>query len=30
MRAQSGIALAEMGDKNDDMIIAVAVVTVGY
>jgi hypothetical protein len=30
MRAQSGIALAEMGDKNDDMIIAVAVITVGY
>jgi len=30
MRASSGIALPEMGDKNDDMIIAVAVVTVGY
>jgi uncharacterized protein (TIGR02058 family) len=30
MRASSGIAIAELGDKNDDMIIAVACVTVGY
>ena len=30
MRASSGIALPEMGDKNDDMIIAVAVITIGY
>ena len=28
--ASSGIVLPEMGDKNDDMIIAVACVTVGY
>ena len=28
--AHSGIALPAMGDKNDDMIIAVACVTVGY
>lgn len=30
IRASSGIALPEMGDKNDDMIIAVAVITIGY
>ena len=30
MRARSGIALEEMGDKNDDFLIAVACVTVGY
>jgi uncharacterized protein (TIGR02058 family) len=30
MLASSGIALPAMGDKNDDMIIAVACVTVGY
>ena len=28
--AHSGIALPEMGDANDDMIIAVACVTIGY
>lgn len=28
--ARSGIALREMGDRNDEMIIAVACVTVGY
>lgn len=28
--ADSGIALEAMGDKNSDMIIAVACVTVGY
>ena len=28
--AKSGIALAQMGDANDSMIIAVACVTVGY
>jgi uncharacterized protein (TIGR02058 family) len=28
--ADSGIALERMGDKNQDMIIAVACVTVGY
>ena len=28
--ARSGIALPEMGDSNDDMIIVVACVTVGY
>ena len=28
--ADSGIALESMGDKNRDMIIAVACVTVGY
>ena len=28
--ADSGIALEAMGDKNRDMIIAVACVTVGY
>ena len=27
---QSGVAIAELGDKNDDMLIAVAAVTVGY
>ena len=26
----SGISIPELGDKNDDMIIAVAAVTVGY
>ena len=30
MCASSGIVLEELGDKNDDMLIAVAVVTVGY
>ncbi|CAN0300951.1 unnamed protein product [Pylaiella littoralis] len=30
MRASSGIALPEMGDKNDDMVIAISCVTVGY
>ena len=30
MRASSGIALPAMGDKNDDWIIAVAAVTVGW
>lgn len=30
MRASSGIAIEALGDKNDDMIIAVACVTVGY
>lgn len=30
MKASSGIALPELGDKNDDMYIAVACVTVGY
>ena len=30
MRANSGIVLKEMGDRNDDMIIAVAAVYVGY
>ena len=30
MKASSGIALPELGDKNDDMYIAVAVVTLGY
>ncbi|CAM9239442.1 unnamed protein product [Scytosiphon promiscuus] len=30
MRASSGIALPEMGDKNDDMIIVISCVTVGY
>ena len=30
MRASSGIALPEFGDTNDDMIIAVAVISVGY
>ena len=28
--AKSGIAIPEMGDKNDDFVIAVASVTVGY
>ena len=27
---QSGVTIAELGDKNDDMLIAVAAVTVGY
>ena len=26
----SGVSIPELGDKNDDMIIAVAAVTVGY
>lgn len=30
MKASSGVALPEMGDKTDEMYIAVAVVTVGY
>ncbi|CAM9114579.1 unnamed protein product [Ectocarpus sp. 12 AP-2014] len=30
MRASSGIALPEMGDTNDDMIVAISCVTVGY
>jgi len=30
MKASSGIALREMGDTDDSMIIAVAVVSVGY
>ena len=30
MKASSGIALPELGDKNDDMYIAVACVTIGY
>lgn len=30
LRARSGIAIAELGDKNDDWYIAVAAVTVGY
>lgn len=30
MAASSGIALPELGDKNDDMIIAVAAITIGY
>ena len=30
MKASSGIALPELGDKNDDMYIAVAVITLGY
>lgn len=30
MRASSGIALEAMGDKDDSMILAIAVVTVGY
>ena len=28
--AKSGIAIPEMGDKNDDVVICVASVTVGY
>ena len=28
--ASSGIAIKEMGDKNEDMVIVVACVTVGY
>lgn len=30
MVASSGIAIKEMGDKNEDMVIVVACVTVGY
>lgn len=30
MVAPSGIAIKEMGDKNEDMVIVVACVTVGY
>ena len=30
MKASSGIAIPELNDKNDQMYIAVAVVTVGY
>lgn len=30
MRARSGIALEALGDVNDDFMIAVACVTVGY
>lgn len=30
MRASSGIALPELGDRNDQMYIAIAVVEVGY
>lgn len=30
LRAHSGVALPELGDKNDDMLIAVAAVTIGY
>ena len=30
LKARSGIALPEMGDTNDDMLIAVACVSVGY
>ena len=30
LKARSGIALPAMGDKNDDMIVAVACVSVGY
>ena len=30
MKASSGIALPEMGDTTDEMVIAIAVVTVGY
>lgn len=30
MVASSGIAIQEMGDTNDDMVIVVASVTVGY
>jgi uncharacterized protein (TIGR02058 family) len=30
MRASSGIAIEALGDKGDDMLIAVCVVTVGY
>eukprot|EP01038_Epipyxis_sp_PR26KG_P004491 gene4491-6347_t len=30
MNASSGIALPELGDKNDNMYIAVAVITIGY
>ena len=28
--AKSGIAIPEMGDKNDDFVICVASITVGY
>ena len=30
MRAQSGIEIAALGDRGDDMLIAVCVVSVGY
>lgn len=30
LKAPSGVAIEELGDKNDDMVIAVAHVTVGY
>merc|ERR1712071_381405 len=30
MVAPSGVAIAELGDKNDDMVIVCASVTVGY
>lgn len=30
MRASSGIALEAMGDKNDEMLVAIAHVTVGF
>lgn len=30
MVAGSGVAIKEMGDSNDDMVIVVAAVTVGY
>lgn len=30
MRTSSGIALPELGDTNDDMIIAIAAVSIGY
>ena len=30
LMAKSGIAIPEMGDKNDDFVIAVASITVGY
>lgn len=30
LRASSGIAISSMGDSNDDMLIAVAAVAVGY
>jgi len=30
MVAQSGVAIEELGDKNQDMIVVCAAVTVGY
>ncbi len=30
MRASSGIVIPAMGDTNDDMLIAIACVAVGY